>query len=102
MQPIIPQTNFSADVVYTDGHRNLSRLNKPINAMAKTPKKAAKKSAKKTSRPAAKTSAKKTAKKTGSKPGPKDREYVNKKQKYEVAYEPKRKTPAKKFGSKAK
>jgi hypothetical protein len=36
-----------------------------------------------------------TAKKTG----PKDRQYVNKSEKHEVAYEPKRKTPAKKFGS---
>jgi hypothetical protein len=39
-----------------------------------------------------------TAKKT-SKPGPKDRSYVNKDQKHEVAYETKRKTPAKKFGA---
>jgi hypothetical protein len=30
--------------------------------------------------------------------GPKDREYVNKDQKHEVKYEPKRKTPAKQFG----
>jgi len=37
----------------------------------------------------------KTAKKTG----PKDKDYVNKNEKYEVAYEPKRKTPAKKFGA---
>jgi hypothetical protein len=37
-----------------------------------------------------------------SKRGPKDREYANKSEKYEVAYEPKRKTPAKKFGSKKK
>jgi hypothetical protein len=36
------------------------------------------------------------------KPGPKDREFVNKSEKYEVAYEPKRKTPAKKFGGKKK
>jgi hypothetical protein len=35
-----------------------------------------------------------------SKTGPKDRKYVNKSEKYEVAYEPKRKTPATKFGSK--
>lgn len=34
-----------------------------------------------------------------SKPGPKDRSYVNKNQDHEVAYEPKRKTPAKKFGA---
>jgi hypothetical protein len=33
------------------------------------------------------------------KPGPKDRSYVNKSQDHEVKYEPKRKTPAKKFGS---
>ncbi len=33
------------------------------------------------------------------KPGPKDRDYVNKDQKYEVKYEEKRKTPAKKFGA---
>jgi hypothetical protein len=32
------------------------------------------------------------------KPGPKDRDYVNKSEKYEVAYQPKRKSPAKKFG----
>jgi len=38
--------------------------------------------------------------KTGKKTGPKDREYVNKSEKYEVKHEPKRKTPAKKFGSK--
>jgi len=43
-------------------------------------------------------SATKSAKKSAKKPGPKDRSYVNKKQKHEVAYEPKRKTPAKKFG----
>ncbi len=45
----------------------------------------------------------KTAKKDtaagGKKPGPKDREYVNKKESYEVDYESKRKAPAKKFGS---
>jgi hypothetical protein len=35
----------------------------------------------------------------GKKRGPKDGSYVNKSQKYEVAYEPKRKEPAKKFGS---
>ncbi|MEJ7644855.1 MAG: hypothetical protein WKF87_09685 [Chryseolinea sp.] len=33
------------------------------------------------------------------KPGPKDRDYVNKSEKHEVTYEPKRKKPAKKFGS---
>ena len=32
------------------------------------------------------------------KPGPKDRDYVNKSEKHEVKYEPKRKKPAKKFG----
>lgn len=31
--------------------------------------------------------------------GPKDRDYVNKSEKHEVNYEPKRKTTAKKFGS---
>lgn len=31
--------------------------------------------------------------------GPKDRDYVNKSQSYEVKHEPKRKKPAKKFGS---
>jgi hypothetical protein len=36
--------------------------------------------------------------KTPSKPGPKDRDYVNKDQKYETDYEKKRKTPAKQFG----
>jgi hypothetical protein len=30
--------------------------------------------------------------------GPKDRSYVNQSEKHEVKYEPKRKTPAKKFG----
>lgn len=34
----------------------------------------------------------------GKKPGPKDRSYVNKSEKYEVSYEDKRKTPARKFG----
>jgi hypothetical protein len=34
------------------------------------------------------------------KTGPKDRSYVNKAEKHEVKYEPKRKTPAKKFGEK--
>lgn len=33
------------------------------------------------------------------KSGPKDRKYVNKDEKYEVAYEKKRKKPAKKFGA---
>jgi hypothetical protein len=59
----------------------------------KTAKKSAKKAAKKSPKKAARKSAKKTAKR-----GPKDREYVNKKQKYEVSYESTRKTPAKKFG----
>lgn len=63
--------------------------------MAKTAKKSAKKTAKKGAK---KTAKKATAKKAG-KPGPKDRSYVNSKQPYEVAYAPKRKTPAKKFGS---
>ena len=36
------------------------------------------------------------------KTGPKDRDYVNKSEKYEVAYESRRKTAAKKFGSKKK
>ena len=31
--------------------------------------------------------------------GPKDRDYVNKSQPHEVKHEPKRKKPAKKFGS---
>jgi hypothetical protein len=31
--------------------------------------------------------------------GPKDRDYVNKSEAHEVKYEPKRKTPAKEFGS---
>jgi hypothetical protein len=34
--------------------------------------------------------------------GPKDRSYVNKSETHEVKYEPKRKTPAKKFGSDSK
>jgi hypothetical protein len=38
--------------------------------------------------------------KGGKKPGPKDRSYVNKSQEHEVKHEPKRKTPAKKFGGK--
>jgi hypothetical protein len=33
------------------------------------------------------------------KAGPKDRSYVNKSEKYERDYEPKRKKPARKFGS---
>ena len=37
--------------------------------------------------------------KDGNKRGPKDRDYANKSQDHEVKYEPKRKTPAKKFGS---
>jgi fumarate hydratase, class I len=61
--------------------------------MAKTAKKTTKKVAKKT----AKKAPKKAAKKKAGKPGPKDRNYVNSKQDYEVAYAPKRKTPAKKF-----
>jgi hypothetical protein len=64
--------------------------------MATTAKKTTSSSTKKASSKA--TS--KAAKKTSHKPGPKDRDYVNKKQEYEVAYESKRKTPAKKFGSK--
>ena len=35
---------------------------------------------------------------TKSKRGPKDRSYVNKSEKHEVKYAPKRKTAAKKFG----
>jgi hypothetical protein len=38
------------------------------------------------------------AKTAATKSGPKDKSYVNSKEKYEKAYEPKRKTPAKKFG----
>lgn len=37
---------------------------------------------------------------TAKKRGPKDRSYVNKDEKHEVKYEPKRKTPAKQFGKK--
>lgn len=33
------------------------------------------------------------------KSGPKDKSYVNKSEDYEVSYEKKRKTPAKKFGA---
>lgn len=36
---------------------------------------------------------------TAKKPGPKDKFYVNKSEKHEVAYEKHRKKPAKKFGS---
>jgi len=36
---------------------------------------------------------------TAKKSGPKDRHYVNKSEKHEVAYQKHRKTPAKKFGS---
>jgi hypothetical protein len=36
------------------------------------------------------------------KTGPKDKSYVNKSEKYEVKYEPHRKTPAKKFGGGSK
>ena len=43
---------------------------------------------------------KKSAGASRSKTGPKDKSYVNKKQSHEVNYEPKRKTPAKKFGGK--
>lgn len=39
---------------------------------------------------------------TKKKPGPKDRNYVNKSEPYEVSYEKKRKAPAKKFASKSK
>jgi len=63
--------------------------------MAKTTSTSAKKTAKK----APKKSVTRAAKKTTAKPGPKDRDYVNSKQPYEVAYASKRKTPAKKFGS---
>jgi hypothetical protein len=37
-------------------------------------------------------------KESGKKDGPKDRSYVNKSQKHETSYEPKRKSPAKQFG----
>jgi hypothetical protein len=40
--------------------------------------------------------------KTENKTGPKDKSYVNKAQEHEVKYEPKRKTPAKKFGASKK
>ena len=43
-----------------------------------------------------------TARKKTAKSGPKDRSYVNKSEKYEVKHESKRKSPAKKFGSKSK
>jgi hypothetical protein len=42
------------------------------------------------------------AKNAEKKSGPKDRNYVNKSEKYEVKHEPKRKSPAKKFGTKSK
>lgn len=38
--------------------------------------------------------------KKNNKRGPKDRDYVNKSEDYEVKYEPKRKQPAKKWGTK--
>jgi len=66
--------------------------------MAKMMKKTAKKIAKKSAKKTAKKSAKKAAKRTG----PKDRTYVNSKQKYEKSYAPKRKVAAKKFGAKKK
>jgi hypothetical protein len=44
----------------------------------------------------------KTMEKKKKKTGPKDKKYVNQSEPYEVKYEPKRKTPAKKFGSKSK
>ena len=50
----------------------------------------------------AKKTAKKAAKKTAKKRGPKDRSYVNKKEKHEVGYSSKRKSPAKQFGAKKK
>lgn len=57
----------------------------------------------KTAKKTAKKSAKKAGKKTASKKrGPKDRSYVNRKEKHETDYESKRKTPAKKFGSGSK
>lgn len=65
--------------------------------MAKTAKKTSTKTARKSAKKVAKKTTKKAAKKTAAKPGPKDRNYVNSKQAYEVAYAPKRKTPAKKF-----
>jgi hypothetical protein len=46
-----------------------------------------------------KTNVMKTASK---KSGPKDKDYVNKSEPYEVSYEKKRKTPAKKFATKSK
>jgi hypothetical protein len=39
------------------------------------------------------------AKNEEKKRGPKDRDYVNKSEQHEVKYEPKRKKPAKQFGS---
>jgi hypothetical protein len=44
--------------------------------------------------------AKKSSTGASKKTGPKDRSYVNKSQAHEVEYAPKRKSPAKKFGSK--
>jgi hypothetical protein len=79
-------------------HSILFYTSKQFSAMAKT----AKKSAKKTPKKAAKKTAKKAAKKSAKKSGPKDRSYVNKKQKYEVTYAPKRKKPAKKFAKRKK
>ncbi|HEY5747291.1 MAG TPA: hypothetical protein VIU12_14535 [Chryseolinea sp.] len=46
-----------------------------------------------------KTKSKTARKARAGKTGPKDRDYVNHSQEHEVRYEPKRKTPAKKFGS---
>jgi hypothetical protein len=46
-----------------------------------------------------KTKSKTDGKIPSGKPGPKDRDYVNHSQEHEVRYEPKRKTPAKKFGA---
>lgn len=40
-----------------------------------------------------------TMAKATKKSGPKDKSYVNKSEDYEVSYEKKRKTPAKKFGA---
>lgn len=45
---------------------------------------------------------KKNEKKNEKKRGPKDRNYVNRSEKYEVDYEKERATPAKKFGSSKK
>ncbi|SKC66046.1 hypothetical protein [Ohtaekwangia koreensis] len=54
----------------------------------------------KTAKKTSKKSAKKAGKKTAKKRGPKDRSYVNQSQEFEVKYASKRKTAAKKFGSK--